>query len=66
MSDKPPNIVFFFWDNFGWGALEHRHGEVDRVKGVEQSVDDGPGANSPTTPVGRRLWPRRSNATGRS
>ena len=21
MSDKQPNIVFFFWDNFGWGEL---------------------------------------------
>src|SRR5512132_1488507 len=21
MSDKRPNIVFFFWDNFGWGEL---------------------------------------------
>ena len=21
MSDQQPNIVFFFWDNFGWGEL---------------------------------------------
>ena len=21
MSDKQPNIVFFYWDNFGWGEL---------------------------------------------
>ena len=21
MADKKPNIVFFFWDNFGWGEL---------------------------------------------
>ena len=21
MSDDKPNIVFFFWDNFGWGEL---------------------------------------------
>jgi len=21
MADKQPNIVFFFWDNFGWGEL---------------------------------------------
>ena len=21
MSDGKPNIVFFFWDNFGWGEL---------------------------------------------
>ncbi len=21
MSDEKPNIVFFFWDNFGWGEL---------------------------------------------
>src|SRR5215212_11692054 len=21
MSDRQPNIVFFFWDNFGWGEL---------------------------------------------
>ena len=21
MSDEQPNIVFFFWDNFGWGEL---------------------------------------------
>ena len=20
MTDKQPNIVFFFWDNFGWGS----------------------------------------------
>ena len=21
MADRKPNIVFFFWDNFGWGEL---------------------------------------------
>ena len=21
MSGKQPNIVYFFWDNFGWGEL---------------------------------------------
>ena len=21
MADKQPNIVFFLWDNFGWGEL---------------------------------------------
>ena len=21
MSDAKPNIVFFYWDNFGWGEL---------------------------------------------
>jgi len=21
MSEKKPNIVYFFWDNFGWGEL---------------------------------------------
>ena len=21
MSQKQPNIVFFYWDNFGWGEL---------------------------------------------
>ena len=21
MSDEQPNIVFFYWDNFGWGEL---------------------------------------------
>ena len=21
MADKQPNIVFFYWDNFGWGEL---------------------------------------------
>ena len=21
MTDKKPNIVFFYWDNFGWGEL---------------------------------------------
>ena len=21
MADKQPNIVVFFWDNFGWGEL---------------------------------------------
>ena len=21
MADKQPNIVFLYWDNFGWGEL---------------------------------------------
>jgi arylsulfatase A-like enzyme len=21
MADKQPNIVVFFWDNFGWGEI---------------------------------------------
>ena len=33
VPDKQPNIVFFFWDNLGWGELGCYHTRGDRGKG---------------------------------
>jgi len=42
MSDKKPNIVFFFWDNFGWGELGCYGGGVLRGAPTPRMDADGP------------------------
>jgi arylsulfatase A-like enzyme len=32
MADKRPNIVVFFWDNFGWGEIGCYGGGVLRAR----------------------------------
>ena len=39
MADRQPNIVVFFWDNFGWGVLGCYGGGV--LRGVETPRIDG-------------------------
>jgi arylsulfatase len=44
MSDKKPNIVFFFWDNFGWGELGCYGGGVLRgapTPRIDALADEG-------------------------
>ena len=42
MSDEQPNIVFLFWDNFGWGALGCYGGGVLRGAPIPQIDDELP------------------------
>ncbi len=44
MSDKQPNIVFFFWDNFGWGELGCYGGGVLRGAPTHGSTPSPPRA----------------------
>ena len=47
MSAKQPNIVFFYWDNFGWGELGCYGGGVLRgapTPRIDALADRGPQA----------------------
>src|SRR6516225_4237048 len=44
MADKQPNIVVFFWDNFGWGELGCYGGGVLRgapTPRIDKIADEG-------------------------
>jgi arylsulfatase len=44
MADKQPNIVVFFWDNFGWGELGYYGGGVLRgapTPRIDKVADEG-------------------------
>lgn len=44
ISDKQPNIVFFFWDNFAWGELGCYGGGVLRgapTPRIDALADEG-------------------------
>lgn len=46
MSNEKPNIVFFFWDNFGWGELGCYGGGVLRgapTPRIDELADQGCG-----------------------
>ena len=56
MSDRKPNIVFFFWDNFGWGELGCYGGGVSTSGGTGRRwtgrCDHGRRGASPSQPNG--------------
>ena len=56
MSDQQPNIVFFFWDNLGWGEPGGCHGDRPGPNCRPEETDPVPPTRGETDPVPGHGW----------